>query len=798
MRRVRSQFSRRRFLAALPLSLAVLAGAPAAAAVADSCPNAEFRAQQGSQHLTECRAYERVTDVEKFGSGGDLIGMSPDGSRVQLQGGGGWADSDGQDGLFNYFLSGRGADRWTATAQNLSRATFMSPGRNYDVLPDLSQSLVQSTTYDQLLDWSTRFYFKGADGSLRPASPVITRQVGGDLDGGAGFALEYGGAADDLSSYVFSVPANLPLLPGQATGLTGGSIYEVRGADTETPTLRRVDVDAAGEEIGFACGRLIGGEGSVRNAVSGDGSKIFFSGRGSATSPTGCASTNRGPMAIYARIGGATTVEISESECDREAPLPACAPPATTPTAARVAADSIYRGASEDGEVVWFVTNRQLANSDTDATLDLYEYRANPGAGQPHLTQISAGDGTAGPIGSGATVLNTVRVSQDGSRAYFVAQGKLTTAVNAAGQQATAGQANLYLWERTLDHPEGRLRFVATLLSGDSSLWAASDGNRPAVLADGEGRYLMLATSAALTADDLDAVADVYRYDAQLGDVVRVSVGRDGYGDDGNTPGLRASIRSELNAIASNRKLAGVTPDGSRILFSTSESLQPGDEPGTPDVYQWHDGTVSLVSSGRDASAAAENPNSSAITPDGGTILLRTALPLVSDDTDTTFDVYAARIGGGFAPRIPEVLPPCVGDGCQPRGGLAPDLGGTASRDYVGPGNLKAGGRGVVRPARPKVSSPKAVRGASKVTLRVRVNGKGRVRASGAGLRSVSRPVGKAGTYKVVVVLSKKARATLRRKGRVSVLARVAYRPPGAKALTSTVRLTFKAKTGGR
>jgi hypothetical protein len=792
MRRVRSQFSRRRSLAALPLFLAVLATTPATAAAADGCPNAEFRAQQGSQHLTECRAYERVTDVEKFGSAATPNALSLDGSRVLLVGGGGWADTDGQDGLFNFFLSDREADRWTVTSQNLSRAAFMAPGRSLDGLPDLSRSLVLATTYDQLLAGSTQFYFKGADGSLRPASPVITRQAGGDQ---VSDWVAYGGAADDLSSYVFSVAANFPLLPGQATGLSGSSIYEVRDADTDTPTLRRVDLDTAGEEIGFACGRSVGGNGSTRNAVSGDGSTIFFSGNGAATSPTGCSAANRGPMAIYARVGGTTTVEISKSECDREAPLPACAPPATS-GAARTAADSIYRGASDDGEVVWFITNRQLADSDTDETLDLYEYRATPGVGEPHLTQISAGDGTAGPIGSGATVLNTVRVAHDGRRAYFVAQGALTAGVNAAGQQATVGQPNLYLWERTAEHPEGRLRFVATLPGADSSLWANSDLSRPAVLPDREGRYLVFTSTAALTADDLDAARDAYRYDAQSGNIVRVSTGRDGYGDDGNAPTLGVSIRPEDNSLPGNRKVAGVTPDGSRILFFTSESLQAGDEPGTPDVYQWHDGEVSLVSSGRDASTQAFH---FAISPDGATILFSGALPLVGDDTDTTVDLYAARTAGGFAPRSSVVPPPCVGDGCQPRGGPAPDLGGSGSRDYAGPGNVTDGSRSAFRPVKPKVRSPKAVRGSLKATLRVRVNGKGRVRASGVGLRRVSRSVRKAGTYKVVVVLSKKARATLRRKGRVSVVARVAYRPPGAKALTSKVRLTFeRAKKGGR
>lgn len=775
------------------LAVGLAAGAATASALAaDACPNASIRAQQGSEHLTECRGYERVTDVEKYGSAGGPSGISPDGSRVLVTSGGGWADPDGQGGLGNYFLSDRGADRWTLRPLALTRATFDHPGTNLDSLPDLSQSLVVATTYEQRLAGSTQVYLKGADGSTRPASPVITRQAGGDQQSDW---LVYEGAADDLSSYVFSVAAKLPILPGQEIGLSGSSIYEVRGAQTDAPTVRRVDVDTAGDEIGFACGRSVGGNGSSRNAVSNDGSRIFFSGNGAASSLTSCSAANKGPMAIYARTGGATTTEITASECDRQAPLPACAPPATS-GAARTAADSIFRGASDDGEVVWFITNRQLADSDTDATLDLYEYRFNPGAGQPHLTQISAGDGTAGPIGSGADVINTVRVSHDGRRAYFAAKGKLTTATNFAGEQATAGANNVYLWERTAAHPNGRLRFVATLPT-DTSLWSNSDLARPSALADREGRFWVFTSKHALTDDDLDTAADIYRYDAQTGEIVRVSVGRDGYDNNGNAPDLSANMRGEDNALQGNRRLAGASPDGSRILFGTRERLQDDDEPDTPDVYQWHDGAVSMVSSGRDQSTSAFLYFG--ITPDGAGIFFGSVLPLVSDDTDTTTDIYMARIDGGFTPRVPEVREPCTGDGCQGANRPLPAPAAPVTPLFVGPGNLAVPDmKPATKAVKPKVSGRKTVRGSTRATLRVRVDGKGRLRSSGSGLSRTSRAVKRAGTYKLVVKLSKRARATLRRKHRIRVNARVTFKTTDGNVETARVRLTFKHAAKGK
>ena len=76
------------------LCVLVLASALALAAgdaIAAACPNESVRAQQGTEHLPDCRAYEMVSPVDKNGgdirgidgvSGGGVVQASADGSKI--------------------------------------------------------------------------------------------------------------------------------------------------------------------------------------------------------------------------------------------------------------------------------------------------------------------------------------------------------------------------------------------------------------------------------------------------------------------------------------------------------------------------------------------------------------------------------------------------------------------------------------------------------------------------------------------------------------------------------------------
>ncbi|HVA19630.1 MAG TPA: hypothetical protein VMU55_05610, partial [Solirubrobacteraceae bacterium] len=111
-----------------------------------------------------------------------------------------------------------------------------------------------------------------------------------------------------------------------------------------------------------------------------------------------------------------------------------------------------------------------------------------------------------------------------------------------------------------------------------------------------------------------------------------------------------------------------ISEDGSTIVFQSDDALTPQVHGGIHNVYEWHDGNVYLLSDGRDT-----NQHSGLIGMDatGQNVFFTTADKLVGQDSDTSVDVYDARIEGGFpAPLLPAG---CKGEECQ--GPLTAPLG---------------------------------------------------------------------------------------------------------------------------
>ncbi|HEX4804995.1 MAG TPA: hypothetical protein VFU94_03760, partial [Conexibacter sp.] len=296
-----------------------------------------------------------------------------------------------------------------------------------------------------------------------------------------------------------------------------------------------------------------------------------------------------------------------------------------------------FAGATPDGASAFLITAQQLTNDDADGAADLYRYDV---AGHAP-TRLSAG-----PPGVAAGVEGSIVLSSDdGARVYFVASGAL---VPGAG---VAGRPNLYL----SDH--GTLRYVAT--ADDLDL------HRAAVSSD--GRFLAFATAAPLLPSDADAQVDVYRYDAQLGSLQEISLGRSGAGNGAFDVAFAAAGNPGAPPLQ-RTPLRWMSADGRRILFTTSEPLVAADVNATPDVYEWADGALGLVSSG-DGDGTVTYQGLSA---DGGSAFFSTDETLVSaDGNGGDEDLYDARVGGGF-PDAPPPPPPCAGDACQ--GPLAPRL----------------------------------------------------------------------------------------------------------------------------
>ncbi len=146
-----------------------------------------------------------------------------------------------------------------------------------------------------------------------------------------------------------------------------------------------------------------------------------------------------------------------------------------------------------------------------------------------------------------------------------------------------------------------------------------------------------------------------------------------------------------------------LSEDGGRLFFESFDALLPADENDKRDVYEFElPGTGSctsespsfdpassgchfLISSGKDEDHSYLLDASA----DGRDVFFSTRRPLVGWDENDNYDVYDARIGGGFPE--PPVKPACEGEGCKPPAPAPPQASPT-------PGTATLQGQGNARP----------------------------------------------------------------------------------------------------
>lgn len=753
------------------------------------------------------RAYELVTPGSTHGHAVGPTNMSFDGTQIVTESGGGFAGTPTVAGTGNTYAHVRTAFGWTTRPLNLAPPEYAIAGQRVDVSPDFGVTLHRGLYADEAVRGQERYFMRWADGTVTPASPPL--QNGRDIN--QPLFTEYSGGADDLSSFVFATNA-APVLPPPDAPVSGGStkaLYEVHGARTANPGLRRVDVDSSGALIDGPCGALLGGNQRSHNAISADGSRIFFTSYPDNPNAASCTTVTRGAAKVFARVNGAQTTELSQSRCTRtvpgsDPPVSDCLTLSYAVPAERTLADSVFQGASDDGGNVFFTTGQQLVNSDVDRTIDLYEYRFGVGGAPASLVRLTEGVPIGGPA-DGARVLGVVRVSDNGRRVAFVAQAVLTTDLNAAGLQAVDGQNNLYLYERTAAHPNGRVVFVSTLAASDSAQWS-NDSGRP-MFADPTGRYLVMNLQTPVTPDDADDGADAFRYDAETGELLRLSKGKNGYSKNGNQVGRPVFLSTPFYSQGDRSSVASrpTSSDGSRIVFRTEEALQPEDVNGVTDIYEWRDGEIELVTPGK-----SQRPlgNVVEISPDGSTIAFSAADALVPQDVDDAVGAYVARSGGGFEYEEPEVETPCEGDACQdaPSAPLAPlglpTVGFSGSgnavpwRDSLSVAAVSAVQRRVAaRTGRVRIAVRTSSGGRITVTASARVaaakGGRAKVRTVG----SASATVPKAGARLLTLRLSQAARRQLKAGKRLAITVRVGFSKTSEPVMK---RLTLTVPKGGK
>ncbi len=666
--------------------LLVLPPTVAGAAVGEGCPNESLRSELGSGLLAECRAYEMITPAYKEGYPvlTTKDGFAGDGEQAILASegefagnpGGGWSVEE----AFLY-LDRRTPEGWRLSPLNPPDSRFVGQEPVGEEAQSGETLWVQHTPAQS---YSTRdVYIRSVNGEYTLVGPLAPPVEG---EGPSNLMLSVGdkspflvAATSDYGNILLS--ASDVAVEGwpsfdHTTG-RGAGLYEYSGTGRSQPIL----VGVTGTEKGSTklvntCGIEPGspgtssGLGSMYNALSVSGEAVFFT-----VKP--CNGTEQAE--VYERLhgaltspGAAETVDVSASEC--------------TSGCGGVSGKE-FEGASEDGERVYFTSTQKLTDGAVDGTASgNAASRGSSGEGSPCATIVPGAGGcnlyeydAGAPVGgrlvlvAGGEVQGVVGIAEDGARVYYVSRDDVPGAgVNEFGKGPVAGADNLYVY----DALDGRTVFVATLenepeIFGEPDLWSKDFVVRPGEVAGSGGQFLLFASDTPhLTTGDTGPLEQLFEYDAETGELVRVTQGENGYNENGN--GVLAGIEPEgaisiynqrvgTSDFHSGGNLLNISGDGRTVAFATEGRLSEratAAERGCTSVYVFHtggrlsEGSVHLVSDGKDSQETKGygcGAQFEAMDEDGANILFTTDDSLVAGDTDGgQRDLYDARVDGGF------------------------------------------------------------------------------------------------------------------------------------------------------
>jgi hypothetical protein len=604
-------------------------------------------------------AYESVTSIEPNPDGNRAIDIS---TVLARRAGNGWSSKDITP-PHEEAAQLRFGGEYKAFSPNLERALLEHQG---DTL--LSPEASEETPYLRT---------NGEPGTYRPLVtgkegfenvPPGTVFGGGGGSGASPVAIR---AADPARAHPV-IQSRTPLAPGAVPF----SLYQ-----WDEGQLQLVSELPASEGGAVVIGDPGSGRVSIRNAVSEDGSRVFWT-------------TN----SLYVR----DTVNQVTGRLDVKQPG----------ASGEGSSNPMFRGASADGTVAFFTDIKQLT---ADASVpglgglagDLYRCEVGPVEGGTlgctTLTNLSA------PIegsGEGEEALGMPPgFSEDGSRVYFVAEGALDTTPNQAGEAAVSGEPNLYLWEEG----QGR-RFITRLSPNDKFDWTGFNNGQEAKMsaaASPDGRYLAFMSERPLTGyDNRDAkseepVEEVFRYDAVENRLECVSCNPSGASPQGKVsdPNGGEPTRADTQSLWHGRWVAAILPssqeseptvgitfyrprvvhDNGRVFFNAIDPLVSADSNGEWDVYQWEPtgvgdctstsegaaiarsagGCVSLLSSG----TAEEEASFVDSSETGDDVFFLTPARLSVTDEDFELDIYDTRVDG--VPATLPVINECLGEACQ-------------------------------------------------------------------------------------------------------------------------------------
>lgn len=270
-------------------------------------------------------------------------------------------------------------------------------------------------------------------------------------------------------------------------------------------------------------------------------------------------------------------------------------------------------GIAPEGGVAFFGSIEKLSPADQDNAFDVY---ARDVAGET-TRLVSAADPGCGACVSEGLVPQFRGSDESGTRAYFTSDERL------AGADADGGEEDIYV--RDLEAGSTDLvSFAGTCppeLPVDQNCEPSFGG------ASADGSHVFFETNDRVSEADTDKSQDLY--DWSEGSVELVSTGSGG----GNGAG--------------NVTFAGTSPDGAAAFFETTESLLAGDTDSSQDVYRREAGATVLISDGEGEKGNLAFAASFEWVSRSGpqVVVFATAEQLTADDTDSAQDVYARSEG---------------------------------------------------------------------------------------------------------------------------------------------------------
>lgn len=682
----------------------------------------------GSFSLPDGRAWELVSTPDKHGAGIEPRGIQAaiNGEAISyLANAPTEAVPQGNAVGQVQVLSTRSATAWAsvdiATPHESPVGSLAGPGPEYKLFsPDLSSAIVEpvggfvpsiSAEASEKTPY-LRSDFPAGDQAAGCTSscyhPLVTGKAGfANVPAGTEFGQEssdcdgvfcgpqFLGASPDLAHVVLMAKASL------TESAPEYSLYEWSAGQPQLISILPGVGGPAPEGVELGSGN------DTRNAISTDGSRVVWS-------------ETKGGLHLYLR-----DLESQETlQLDRNKGGSGKGPVAPT-----------FQDASSDDSVIFFTDTQQLTpgSGATENRPDLY--RCQVVTGESGELECDLTDLTPANSSESANVQGFIPgASEDGSFVYFFANGVL--AHNQVDNGAVAEEAkpadcgandeksicNLYV-----SH-DGVTTFVAALSSTAARDWSPNLREQPTRVSR-NGEWLEFMSQRPLTKyDSRDVVtgkpvAEVYLYSAAANLVVCPSCDPSGARPHGvearqmgtEIGGIARVAWPENDLVAANvpgynemnEGVAGYQDryllDSGRLFFNATDGLVPQDSNGALDVYEYEpegvgscssskstaaqvysaqtDGCVGLISSGTSGRESAFLDASE----NGDDVFFLTAAQLSSRDTDSAYDVYDARVGGGETEPVKPVE--CQGDACQ---GFveAPNDPTPGSLTFSGPGNL--------------------------------------------------------------------------------------------------------------